>query len=185
MGTRKLETLSIQERRREGEGVYDMLTNRWRVRAYCEECELEVRVSLMNMFRLNGPTYSLWDKTTPCIRSTCEGAMFYKALAQQGRGWEFLGKVPRIRQRQAGEIGRGKLVDPNAPEAGPWVEKLGPSPPVDPDPVVGVSVDGWTQTRLGRANAMDSAGMERTFGKHPGTTNPPQPTYQGRPRSRR
>lgn len=135
MGTKKNEILTVQERRRQGETVFDMLINRWQVRAECEACRLVIVVSLMNLFRLQGPTHRLWDRTIPCPRfqgaARCAGRMVYKAKPPEAPMFGYLGpfRVRRDLGSQASGTVRTQWVDPTEIDNGPWRDKLGPTPP--------------------------------------------------------
>jgi hypothetical protein len=138
MSTKKLETFTVQQRRKRGETVYAMLTNRWEVRAECDSCRLDVVVHLMNLFRLHGPAHSLWDKTIPCPRfmgvTRCAGRMVYKAKPPQAPTFAYLAPM-RIRRelgRDASGADRVEWIDPAELDNGPWRDKLGPQPP-DPE----------------------------------------------------
>lgn len=131
MGSRNLDRISVTEWRHKCPTVADMWRGGWKVRAFCETCELELQVNLDTLIRAGGPAVVLWDRTTPCKRVGCVGRMFFKGYPPGANGFGFLGKIPRLRQpsRDPLAFGAVALVDPDAPEAGPWTDRLGPPPP--------------------------------------------------------
>lgn len=135
MSTKKLETYTVEQRRKHGETVYDMLINRWQVRAECDACRLDVIVNLMNLFRLFGPAHSLWDRTIPCPRfngvTRCGGRMVYKAKPPQAPSFGYLAPMRRRQDlgRDATGQARTRWVEPADLDNGPWRDSRGPTPP--------------------------------------------------------
>lgn len=135
MSTKKLETFTVQQRRKHGETVFDMIVNRWEVQAECDACRTVVIVSLMNLFRLHGPTHSLWDRSIPCPCFTgltrCAGRMVYKAKPPSAPTFAYLApmRVRRSLGRDATGAERTGWVDASSADDGPWRAALGPKPP--------------------------------------------------------
>jgi hypothetical protein len=136
MGVRSPDRIALYEHRPSVETVADMWKAGWRLRSYCESCGIEREENLDAFIRLRGPGLVLWDKTGVCQRITgsglaCKGRLFFKACPRHGRGFEFMGKMPRALRPTSGpqSRGKGRYVDPSEIEPGEVTSARGPPPP--------------------------------------------------------
>lgn len=135
MGARNVDRFSLRERRSKGETVADMWKERWRVRSYCESCGVRMRLNLEHVIRVNGPAFSLWDKTATCRRvldvGGCSGTVFFEACPPGAPGYEFLGPTPRSMRPTYGPMSRGTgaFIDPADIEPAEVTAARGPPPP--------------------------------------------------------
>jgi hypothetical protein len=86
MGTANPDKVDMRVWRGGCETVQQMLDQGWDVISQCQNqaCRLQMRVDLAAMVLVGGPDASLWNRTPPCRRVGCAGAVW------------FLGRAPRM-----------------------------------------------------------------------------------------
>ena len=79
MGRRNPDRWSPTDWRRGHETVAQMLEAGWEVTTKSGRCGVEQIATLRLIARLKGPTFSLWNKRTPCKVVRCGGALSFRA----------------------------------------------------------------------------------------------------------
>lgn len=90
MGSRNLERITIQERRREGETVSDMRRSGWKIQAHCPHCRINFNMSLDPIICIHGPMFRLWGKSITCPNDACRRPAIMAAKAPGMDGFQAL-----------------------------------------------------------------------------------------------
>jgi len=81
MGSRNLDRIPIRMWRSKVETVADMLAEKWEIITSCQKCGLAMVADLALIARESGPATSLWNRSSPCRRIGCTGAVVFMAKA--------------------------------------------------------------------------------------------------------
>jgi len=79
MGRRNPDRIPMREWRSNAETVADMQRKGWDVISSCQKCGLAMATDLVVIARLSGPATSLWNRSSPCRRIGCTGAVVFLA----------------------------------------------------------------------------------------------------------
>jgi hypothetical protein len=79
MGSRNLDRIPIRMWRSKAETVAEMLAQKWEVITSCQKCGLAMVADLALIARETGPATSLWNRSSPCRRIGCTGAVVFMA----------------------------------------------------------------------------------------------------------
>ncbi len=97
MGFRKHENRPLSYHLATPVSVSEMRQRGWVVMARCQACQLDLRIDLDLVVRLNGPDLVLFGKSCRCRRMGCSGRMIFMGTPpgqQIGLFWTLLEQAP-------------------------------------------------------------------------------------------